>query len=161
MKIRRVTRLDVPARGALELKLGGAGRAGRAAAGGLAATAALAWMAWAPLPPGPRERVVVIPEGTAIWRTAGHHAEPLPSHIRLILAVQDVLVVRNDDKTEVGVGPILLAPGRVLGAPGRAREHRGRGAARGGIEPPWLAPRAAAGRPRVDGGAFSAPPRSV
>jgi hypothetical protein len=88
-----------------------------AAGVGLATLAAGGWAALAPLPPMPRERVYVIPRGTAARQARGELVTPLPSRIRLLLGVQDVLVLRNEDEVPQSFGPIELRPGQTYRVP--------------------------------------------
>jgi hypothetical protein len=89
-----------------------------AAAGlGLVAMASAGWAALAPLPPMPRERVYVIPRGTSVRQARGERVTPLPSRIRLLLGVQDVLVLRNEDEVPQSFGPIELRPGQTYRVP--------------------------------------------
>jgi hypothetical protein len=75
------------------------------------------WAAFAPLPALPRERVYVIPKGTAARQAAGERVTPIPSRIRLLLGVQDVLVLRNEDEVPQAFGPIQLRPGQTYRVP--------------------------------------------
>ena len=80
--------------------------------GGLAA---LGWAALAPIPALPssaRERVYVIPKGTAARNAGGPGSASLPSWIHLRLGVRDILVLRNEDEQPQQFGPIQLAPGQ-------------------------------------------------
>jgi hypothetical protein len=88
-----------------------------AAALGLALALAAGWAALAPLPPMPRERVYVIPKGTGARQAAGQRVSPLPSRIRLLLGVQDVLVLRNEDEVPQSFGPIQLRPRQTYRVP--------------------------------------------
>ena len=84
---------------------------------GLVILAAAGWAAFAPLPSMPRERVYVIPKGTAARQVRGEHVTPLPSRIRLLLGVQDVLVLRNEDDAPQSFGPIELRAGQTYRVP--------------------------------------------
>jgi hypothetical protein len=84
---------------------------------GVVAVAAVGWAALAPLPPVPRERVYVIPRGTSARQARGERVTPLPSRIRLLLGVQDVLVLRNEDEVPQSFGPIELRPGQTYRVP--------------------------------------------
>jgi hypothetical protein len=86
-------------------------------AAGLAALATGGWAALAPLPSMPRERVYVIPRGTGARQAAGEPVAALPSRIRLLLGVQDVLVLRNEDDAPQSFGPIQLRPGQTYRVP--------------------------------------------
>ncbi len=99
----------------------GCRRARVAAVGvGLVGVVAAGWAAFAPLPPMPRERLYVIPKGTAARQAAGERVTPLPSRIRLLLGVQDVLVLRNEDDVPQSFGPIQLRPGQTYRVPFQA-----------------------------------------
>jgi hypothetical protein len=84
---------------------------------GLALLTTAGWAALAPLPPLPRERVYVIPKGTGARQAAGQRVSPLPSRIRLLLGIQDVLVLRNEDEAPQSFGPIELRPGQTYRVP--------------------------------------------
>jgi hypothetical protein len=84
---------------------------------GLVALVGTGWAAFAPLPPLPRERVYVIPKGTAARQASGQTVRPLPSRIQLLLGVQDVLVLRNEDDAPQSFGPIQLRPGQTYRVP--------------------------------------------
>jgi hypothetical protein len=88
-----------------------------AATAGLAVLATASWAALAPLSPMPRERVYVIPKGTGARQAAGQTVSPIPSRIRLLLGVQDVLVLRNEDDVPQGFGPIQLRPQQTYRVP--------------------------------------------
>jgi hypothetical protein len=100
--------------------MGGPGRRrGLTVAAGLGfvALAAAGWAGFAPLPPMPRERVYVIPKGTAGRQSSGEPVAPLPSRIRLLLGIQDILVLRNEDDAPQSFGPIELRPGQTYRVP--------------------------------------------
>jgi hypothetical protein len=82
--------------------------------GALAVLALLAgvWAALAPLPPLPKERVIVIPRGASELGP-----QPFPSDIRLTLGLQDVLVLRNEDDRAQLIGGIQVAAGQTLSLP--------------------------------------------
>jgi hypothetical protein len=82
--------------------------------GALAVLALLAgvWAALAPLPPLPKERVIVIPRGASELGP-----QPFPSDIRLTLGLQDVLVLRNEDDHAQLIGGIPVAAGQSLSLP--------------------------------------------
>lgn len=84
---------------------------------GLVALAAAGSAAFAPLSSMPRERVYVIPKGTAARLARGEPVTTLPSRIRLLLGVQDVLVLRNEDDAPQSFGPIELRPGQTYRVP--------------------------------------------
>jgi hypothetical protein len=74
--------------------------------------AACGWAALAPLPPLPKERVIVIPKGASSEAT-----QPFPSNIHLTLGLQDVLVLRNEDDRAQLVGGIEVSAGQSLSIP--------------------------------------------
>jgi hypothetical protein len=84
---------------------------------GVTALAGVGWAAFAPLPALPRERVYVIPKGTAARQARGEPVTSLPSRIRLLLGVQDVLVLRNEDDAPQSFGPIELRAGQTYRVP--------------------------------------------
>ena len=67
-----------------------------------------------------RERLYVIPQGTAARQAAGEDVRVLPTRIRLTIGVQDVLVLRNDDIAAQSVGPARIEPGQSYRLPLRA-----------------------------------------
>lgn len=77
--------------------------------------------AWAPLAIGPeaREQVYVIPKGTWARRSAGENLEVLPSEVRLVLGVKDILVLKNHDDVPQMFGPVLIMPGQSFQLPFR------------------------------------------
>jgi hypothetical protein len=79
--------------------------------------AASGWAALAPLPPAPRERVYVIPRGTAAAQAAGKDPRVLPANIRLTLGRQDVLVLENEDDAPQTIGVVRLEPGQTFRLP--------------------------------------------
>ena len=84
--------------------------------GGLAAAS---WLALAPIAPRPaaeRELLYVIPKGASA-RAGGEGQSPLPSTVRLVLGVRDILVLRNDDTVPMQIGPLRLAPGQSYRLP--------------------------------------------
>ena len=64
-----------------------------------------------------REELFEIPRGTWARRMAGEKREILPSEIRLIVGVRDVLVLRNSDDVPQIFGPTLLMPGQTFRLP--------------------------------------------
>jgi hypothetical protein len=74
--------------------------------------AACGWAALAPLPQLPKEFVIVIPKGTN-----SQTPQPFPSHVRLTLGLQDVLVLRNDDDRAQLIAGIAVSPGQSLRIP--------------------------------------------
>jgi hypothetical protein len=83
--------------------LGGVALLGLAAAG---------WAALAPLPPLPKERVIVIPKGAN-----SQTLQPFPSNIHLTLGLQDVLVLKNEDDRAQLIGGIEVSAGQTLSIP--------------------------------------------
>lgn len=80
--------------------------------------AGCAWAAFAPVHPAPnREEIFEIPRGTWQKRMAGDRRDILPRVIRLTLKLNDVLVVRNQDKVPQTVGPVLIMPGQQFRMP--------------------------------------------
>lgn len=88
-----------------------------ASAAGLVVLAAVSWAAFGPFPLMPRERVYVIPKGTGARQAAGQAVSPIPSRIRLLVGIQDVLVLRNEDVIPQAFGPIQLRPGQTYRVP--------------------------------------------
>jgi hypothetical protein len=75
---------------------------------------AVGWLALAPIaprPPAEREVLYVIPKGAAT-RQGSDGQFGLPSTIRLLLGVRDILVLRNDAEVPMQLGPVRLAPGQ-------------------------------------------------
>jgi hypothetical protein len=99
---------------------------GRPAAAALA-FAALAATTWAALAPihvaassaASRDEIFVIPKGTWARRMAGEKNEILPDHIRLVLGIRDILVLKNADDVPQIFGPTLMMPGQSLRLPFR------------------------------------------
>lgn len=85
-----------------------------AAAGLLAATG---WVALAPIRFDSREELFEIPKGTWARRMAGAKIEILPSEIRLVLGIHDVLWLRNLDEVPQIFGPTLIMPGQSFRLP--------------------------------------------
>lgn len=85
------------------LILAGAALVGLAAAG---------WASLAPLPPLPKERVIVIPKGAT-----SQTSQQFPSHIFLTLGLQDVLVLKNEDDKAQLIGGIEVSAGQSLSIP--------------------------------------------
>ncbi|HVF34395.1 MAG TPA: hypothetical protein VND91_03665 [Candidatus Saccharimonadia bacterium] len=77
----------------------------------------VAWAALAPVPPGPREEVFEIPNGTWARRMSGDPVEILPSKIHLTLGVRDVLLLRNLDDVPQVFGPTIMMPGQSFRLP--------------------------------------------
>lgn len=64
-----------------------------------------------------REEPFVIPKGTWARRMAGDKVEILPSEIRLVAGLRDVLYLRNLDDVPQLFGPALLMPGQSFRLP--------------------------------------------
>jgi len=64
-----------------------------------------------------REELFEIPKGTWARRQAGDKTEILPSQIRLLVGVRDVLVLKNSDDVPQIFGPTLLMPGQTFRLP--------------------------------------------
>jgi hypothetical protein len=77
------------------------------------------WTALAPLPAVARELVYVIPQGSWTRRIAGEKLSVLPSHVRLTVGLQDVLVLKNEDDMPHLFGPVLLQPEQTYRVPVR------------------------------------------
>ena len=88
-------------------------------AGLLAGAVALlvAWAAAAPLGSDDRDELFEIPKGTWARRMAGDKVDILPSEVRLVLGVKDVLVLRNGDDVPQVFGPVLMMPGQTFRLP--------------------------------------------
>lgn len=80
-------------------------------------TAAAALAALVPLQFASREELFEIPKGTWARRQAGDDVEVLPSEIRLMLGLHDILVLRNLDDVPQIFGPTLIMPGQMLRLP--------------------------------------------
>jgi hypothetical protein len=81
------------------------------------AAGATAWAALTPVDSGTRELVYVIPKGTWARRMAGEDIQVLPSEIRLMVGVKDVLVLKNQDDVPQLFGPVLIMPGQSFRLP--------------------------------------------
>lgn len=80
---------------------------------------AVGWIALAPIaprPPAAREVLYVIPKGAGARRGTDGQVG-LPSTIRLMLGVRDILVLRNDDEVPMQLGPLRLGPGQIYRLP--------------------------------------------
>ena len=86
----------------------------------IAALGATAWAALTPLDSASKEQVYEIPKGTWARRMAGENLEILPSQIRLMIGVKDVLVLKNNDDVPQLFGPVLIMPGQSFQLPFRA-----------------------------------------
>ena len=75
------------------------------------------WAAFAPVTFDSREELFEIPKGTWERRMAGDRVEILPSEIRLVLGVRDVLLLRNLDDVPQIFGPTLIMPGQSFRLP--------------------------------------------
>lgn len=83
----------------------------------LAVLATCAVAAFVPLQFASRENLFEIPKGTWARRHAGDDLEILPSEIRLVLGLRDILVLRNLDEVPQIFGPTLIMPGQMLRLP--------------------------------------------
>jgi hypothetical protein len=79
--------------------------------------AACAAAALVPLHFSSREELFEIPRGTWARRHAGDDVEILPSEIRLVVGLRDILVLRNLDEVPQIFGPTLIMPGQMLRLP--------------------------------------------
>ncbi|MCC2658315.1 MAG: hypothetical protein K0Q76_3423 [Panacagrimonas sp.] len=70
-----------------------------------------------PVPSVTRDQIHEIPAGTWARRMAGEPATPFPERIRLVLGVNDVLVLRNQDDVPHQFGPALMMPGQSFRLP--------------------------------------------
>jgi hypothetical protein len=77
----------------------------------------LAWAAWTPVAYVSRDELFEIPKGTWARRMAGDKAEILPSEVRLMLGVRDVLLLKNLDDVPQIFGPTLIMPGQSFRLP--------------------------------------------
>jgi len=77
----------------------------------------LAWAALTPVQFASREEVFEIPKGTWARRMSGDKVEILPSRIRLVLGVHDVLLLRNLDDVPQVFGPTIMMPGQSFRLP--------------------------------------------
>jgi hypothetical protein len=64
-----------------------------------------------------REEPFEIPKGTWERRRAGDMVDILPSEIRLVVGIRDILVLRNLDDVPQIFGPTLIMPGQQLRLP--------------------------------------------
>jgi hypothetical protein len=88
-----------------------------AAALALLVLGGLGWAALAPIRVGSHEAVYEIPRGTSARRMAGANAAVFPQTIRLVLGVDDVLVLRNADTVPHVFGPTVIMPGQSFSLP--------------------------------------------
>jgi hypothetical protein len=77
----------------------------------------LACAALAPVQFGSRDELFEIPKGTWARRMSGDKVEILPSEVRLVLGVHDVLLLRNLDDVPQVFGPTILMPGQSFRLP--------------------------------------------
>lgn len=73
--------------------------------------------AWLPIHFASREELFEIPKGTWARRRAGDNVEILPSEIRLVVGLHDILVLKNLDDVPQIFGPTLVMPGQMLRLP--------------------------------------------
>lgn len=86
----------------------------------LAATSgAILALALVPVKVESREALFEIPQGTWARRSAGIPQEVLPSEIRLVLGLSDILVLKNLDDVPQIFGPTLIMPGQSFRLPFR------------------------------------------
>jgi hypothetical protein len=85
--------------------------------GSLMLVLTLALTAWLPLRFDSKEELFEIPKGTWARRHAGDDVEILPSEIRLVVGLHDILVLRNLDDVPQLFGPTLVMPGQMLRLP--------------------------------------------
>ena len=83
----------------------------------IAVLAALGWAGFAPLHVASQDELFEIPKGTYARRMAGDKVEILPSHIRLTVGLNDVLLLRNLDEVPQVFGPTIMMPGQSFRLP--------------------------------------------
>ena len=83
----------------------------------LALLAGLGWAAFAPITLDSRDELFEIPKGTWARRMAGDKVEILPDRIDLTLALNDTLLLRNQDEVPQQFGPVLIMPGQNFRLP--------------------------------------------
>jgi len=83
----------------------------------ITALAVLGWAGFAPLHVTSRDELFEIPKGTYARRMAGDKVEILPSHIRLTVGLNDVLLLRNLDEVPQVFGPTIMMPGQSFRLP--------------------------------------------
>ena len=83
----------------------------------IAVLAALGWAGFAPLHVASHDELFEIPKGTYARRMAGDKVEILPSHIRLTVGLNDVLLLRNLDEVPQVFGPTIMMPGQSFRLP--------------------------------------------
>jgi hypothetical protein len=64
-----------------------------------------------------REELFEIPKGTWARRRSGDYVEILPTRIRLVVGLRDILVLRNLDDVPQMFGPTLIMPGQTFRLP--------------------------------------------
>lgn len=64
-----------------------------------------------------RDDIYEIPAGTWARRMAGEPQKIFPERIRLVLGVNDVLILRNHDDVPHQFGPALMMPGQTFRLP--------------------------------------------
>ena len=79
--------------------------------------AGLGWTAFAPITLDSRDELFEIPKGTWARRMAGDKVEILPDRIDLTLALNDTLLLRNQDEVPQQFGPVLIMPGQSFRLP--------------------------------------------
>ena len=77
----------------------------------------IAWAAFTPVTFDSREELFEIPKGTWARRMAGDKVEILPSEIRLVLGMRDILLLKNHDEVPQIFGPTLIMPGQSFRLP--------------------------------------------
>ncbi len=83
----------------------------------LALLAGLGRAAFAPITLDSRDELFEIPKGTWARRMAGDKVEILPDRIDLTLALNDTLLLRNQDEVPQQFGPVLIMPGQSFRLP--------------------------------------------
>ena len=78
---------------------------------------AVAWAAFAPPELDSRDELFEIPNGTYARRMAGDKVEILPDTIRLMLGLNDTLLLKNLDDVPQVFGPVLIMPGQSFRLP--------------------------------------------
>lgn len=78
---------------------------------------AVGWAAFTPVRFDSREELFEIPKGTWARRMAGDKVEILPSEIRLVVGMRDVLLLRNRDEVPQIFGPTLIMPDQSFRLP--------------------------------------------
>ena len=84
---------------------------------GAVVLAAIAGAAFTPIHFESNEELFEIPNGTWALRRSGSDVEILPSRIRLLIKLRNVLVLRNLDDVPQIFGPTLIMPGQTLRLP--------------------------------------------